>query len=294
MYHRRGELGGRGFAAGAAGYMGQVFIATLRRHWPEYLIEAASLGLFMLAACLGGAALEHPSSPVHAALPDPTLRRAVMGLLMGLTAIGLIYSPWGARSGAHMNPSVTIAFLRLGKITWVDAVWYVLAQFAGGVGGVFVSALLLGSVLADPSVNYVVTVPGPTGVWIAFSAEFAISFLLMMTVLVVSGHPRWSRYTGLCAGLLVGIYILIEAPVSGMSMNPARTLGSALMGHTYTAWWIYFTAPPCAMLFAAELYHRVKDSYDDMCAKLHHAPMHHCIHCGQLPETVSNAEPLTS
>jgi aquaporin Z len=274
--------------------MGRVLIAAFRRHWPEYLIEAICLGLFMLAACLGGAALEYPGSALRLALPDPTLRRGVMGVLMGLTAIGLIYSPWGARSGAHMNPSVTLAFLHLGKITRLDAAWYVLAQFVGGTLGVLLSAMLLGSSIADPNVNYVVTVPGPAGSAVAFAAEFSISFLLMLVVLVVSGHPRWARFTGVCAGVLVALYIFIEAPFSGMSMNPARTFGSALIGHTYTAGWIYFTAPPLAMLLAAEIYHRVKVSYDEVCAKLHHAPMHQCIHCRQRTNEPPIAERLAS
>jgi len=116
---------------------------ALRRHWPEYLLEAAGLGLFMIAACLFGALLEHPGSPVRQALPDGAVRRLLMGLAMGGTAAILIYSPWGQRSGAHLNPSVTLTFLRLGKVTPEDAVFYAIAQALGGVLGVVLSALLL-------------------------------------------------------------------------------------------------------------------------------------------------------
>ena len=66
-------------------------------HWPEYAIEAGLLGLFMISACGFTVLLEHPQSPPHLAIPDPTLRRVLMGLAMGSTAIGLIYSPWGKR-----------------------------------------------------------------------------------------------------------------------------------------------------------------------------------------------------
>lgn len=83
-------------------------LIALRRHWPEYLMEAAGLGLFMVSACLFGALLEHPASPARQALPDPGLRRALGGLAMGLTAVGIIYSPWGKQSGAHINSSDTI------------------------------------------------------------------------------------------------------------------------------------------------------------------------------------------
>ena len=89
---------------------------ALRRHYPEYLMEAAGLGLFMVSACGFGVLLNHPESPALAALPDAFLRQALMGLAMGATAAGLVYSPWGRRSGAHMNPAVTLAFLALGKV----------------------------------------------------------------------------------------------------------------------------------------------------------------------------------
>ena len=123
--------------------------AAFRRHWPEYLIEAAGLCAFMISACLFTVLLEHPASPVRAILPQPALRRLLMGLAMGSTAIGIIYSPWGQRSGAHINPSVTLAFLRLGRVPAADALFYVLAQFAGGAAGVLLAALAFGELLAD-------------------------------------------------------------------------------------------------------------------------------------------------
>src|ERR1700757_2234611 len=96
-------------------------LASLTSHWPEYLIEAALLGAFMVSACIFGALYEFPHSPVHGAITSSLLRRILMGISMGLTAIALIYSPWGKQSGAHINPSVTITFLRLGKVKAWDA-----------------------------------------------------------------------------------------------------------------------------------------------------------------------------
>src|SRR6266511_399037 len=125
---------------------------AIRSHWPEYLIEAAGLGLFMLSACTFGALLGHPASTVVQSLPDPFARRVLMGLAMGATAVALIYSPWGQRSGAHFNPATTLTFWWLGKVTGADAAGYALAQAAGGLAGVLVAAGLLGAVLADPAV----------------------------------------------------------------------------------------------------------------------------------------------
>src|SRR5262249_26213500 len=132
-----------------------------------------------------------------------------------------------------------------------------------------------------PSVHYVTTEPGAGGVAIAFAAEFAISLILMAAVLAASNTQPLARFTGLVAGALVAAYILVEAPRSGMSMNPAPTLGSALPAQGWTALWIYFTAPPLGMLAAAEIYLRQRGAHGILCAKLHHDNNKRCIfRCG--------------
>lgn len=143
--------------------------SKLKQHWPEYLIEGALLGIFMLSACFFTALLEYPGSPAASPHMSQLVRRALIGVAMGLTAVLLIYSPWGKRSGAHMNPSVTLTFLRLGKMAKWDAAFYILAQFAGGAAAVLLAAAAFHAVLANPSVQYVVTKPGSYGVGIALS-----------------------------------------------------------------------------------------------------------------------------
>ena len=256
---------------------------VVRAHWPEYLMEGAGLGLFMISAAVVTTLLEYPKSLMHDVLPDPVVRRVLIGLAMGLTAIGIIYSPWGKRSGAHLNPAVTLTFFRLGKIESTDACCYVLAQFVGGLIGLTSAAAAIGMAIADPTVNYVVTAPGPSGAAVAFVAEAAISFGLMLVVLLVSNTTRLNAWTGLFAGALVAAYIAIEAPLSGMSMNPARTFASALPAHLGTAFWVYLTAPLIGMLLAAECYVRVKGAHRVLCAKLHHRNNTRCIfRCGYM------------
>lgn len=256
------------------------------RHWPEYLIEACCLALFMISASGFAVLLQLPLSPFAGWTSSPTLARAPMGLAMGMTAAALIYSPLGRRSGAHMNPAVTLTFLRLGKIGVADALAYVLAQFVGGALGVALAIPLFASLSADPSVNYVATMPGAAGPAVAFAAEAVIAFLLMLTVLTVSNEPAWARFTGAAAATLVALFIVFEAPLSGMSMNPARTLGSALFAHS-TGLWIYFTAPPLGMLAAAEAFLRVAGRSSVRCAKLHHSRGIPCIfHCGWMEKVV--------
>jgi aquaporin Z len=149
--------------------------------------------------------------------------------------------------------------------------------------------------IGHPTVAYAVTKPGMWGIWPAFAAECCITFVLMSVVLRVSNTANIARFTGLCAGALVALYITFESPVSGMSMNPARTLASALSAHDWTALWIYFTAPVLGMLAAAEVYLRSRSPV--FCAKLVHDSAHPCIFCayrdrsaalsGSLPEIAS-------
>jgi aquaporin Z len=254
---------------------------ALKHHWPEYLIEAACLGLFMISAFTFGTILEYPASPIHQVLANPTLRRLLMGLAMGSTAIAIIYSPWGKQSGAHINPSTTLTFFRLGKVANWDALFYVVSQFIGGTLGALIASKLLSTWAAHPSVNFVVTAPGPAGALVAFAAEVAITFVLMTVILHVSNNSKLHKLTGLCAGVLVAIYITVEAPISGMSMNPARTFASALAGNSWTALWVYFTAPLIGMLCAAEVYVRGHKNPTIGCAKLHHENDKRCIFCGK-------------
>jgi aquaporin Z len=244
-------------------------------------MEAAGLGLFMLSAGLFGTLLEFPHSPVHGAIPDPLLRRLLMGAAMGLTAVAVIYSPWGRQSGAHVNPATTLTFWRLGKVAGTDAAFYVAFQFAGGLAGAFVVASLLGDRFVSPPVRAVATSPGQFGLVVAFAAEVVITFVLMTVVLVVTNTPRLARWTGLFVGGLVATYITVEAPLSGMSMNPARTFASAVAGRTWDALWLYFTAPPLGMLAAAGVFVRVRGRAGVACAKLCHDDRRRCIFCGK-------------
>jgi aquaporin Z len=250
-------------------------IRALREHWAEYLCEAAELGLFMISAGLFTILLWHPSSPVPSFIPNEIVRRMLTGIAMGSTAIALVFSPLGKRSGAHFNPAVTLTFWRLGKVKNWDAVFYIIAQFIGGILGVFAVALIVREALSHPAVHYAATLPGPQGMAIAFIAEFAIAFVLMSVVLRVSNTPHIARYTGFFAGALVATYITLEAPFSGTSMNPARTFGSAFVGHLWTGLWIYFTAPVLAMQLAAAVYLHGKGTV--YCAKYHHYNQHRCI-----------------
>jgi aquaporin Z len=169
-----------------------------------------------------------------------------------------------------------------------DAAFYILAQFIGAIAGVFAVTLLVREPLSHPAVNYAATLPGMRGMIVAFVAEFVIAFVLMSVVLRVSNTPHLARYTGLFAGALVATYITFESPLSGMSMNPARTFGSALIGHLWTGLWLYFTAPVLAMQLAAAAYLRGKGRV--YCAKYHHYNRHRCIFNCRFPELLAREQ----
>jgi aquaporin Z len=216
-----------------------------------------------------------------------------MGAAMGATAVGIIHSPMGKRSGAHFNPAITLTYLRLGKIRAVDALGYIVGQFAGGIAGVAVCIPLLGARLAQPPVQYVITVPGKYGTAAAFAAEFFMAALLFGMVLWTTNEPGWAKYTSYLVGVLITFYILLFAPVSGFSINPARTVGSAVFAHVWTALWVYFAAPLAGMFGAAEIYIQGWGKHRVLCAKLHPAPSRLCpFVCSfpaHVPEQFTNA-----
>ena len=259
-------------------------VASLRHHWPEYLMEGGGLGLYLFVACVVATLLQHPASIVQQSISSGVARGALMGLAMGATAIAIVISPWGKRSGGHFNPAITFTFYRLGKVEFWDAWFYVIAQFLGAIGGVALARYVLRGALGDHAIRYAVTMPGVYGSTVAFLAEVTISFILMITVLLATNHKRLAPYTAYFVGALIATYFTFEAPLSGMSTNPARTFGSALHANYWHALWIYFIAPSMGMLAAGEVFLRVRRGAAPYCAKLHHANSERCIFHHAQPE----------
>ena len=227
-------------------------IDALRRHWRVYLMEAAGLSFFMIPAALMTVALEHPESWLHQAITSKLARHALLGLVLGLVVVFIVYNPWGRRSGAHVNPGITLVFLRLGRIAPWDAAFYIVAQFVGGIGAALLMKAMLGQPFTHPAVLFATTRPGPQGSMIALIAEFAISFVFALALLWTIHNRRLEPYVGIAAGVLIALYLTFETPLSGMSLNPARSFGSALAGDVWTGLWVYFVAPPIAMMLACE------------------------------------------
>ena len=227
---------------------------TFHKNLKLYLMEALGLAIFMISACFFGGILEAKNSFIHQSIHNDFARQIIMGIMMGLTALFIFYSKWTAPSGSHINPAVSLAFLRMGRINKNDTFFYIIFQFIGGTVAVYLMQLLMGHTLTDAPVNSVATVPGKAGSFPALVTEFIIAFIMMTMVLFTSSNEQLKKYTRIIAGIMVCLYVIIAGPVSGFGMNPARTFASALPSHTWTAFWLYIFMPIAGMLSATEFF----------------------------------------
>jgi aquaporin Z len=243
-------------------------IETFKRYWRVYLMEAGGLAGFVLGAGLLTIFLEHPDFPAMRSSfggeENAIWRRVPLGILMG-AYIALVIYLFGEKSGAHINPATSWAFFRLGKINFSNAVFYTLAQFAGAVAAAQLLKATLGEWFAHPLIGYGVTKPMPPhGSTAAFVAEFIISFVLMFVVLIIISSKSLEKLAAPVSGVLIALYLIFELPFSGMSLNPARSFAAALAANKWEHLWIYFVAPPLAMLLAAEIYRRIKTIFPNI------------------------------
>jgi len=231
---------------------------VFKKNWKHYLQEALGLAIFMISACLFGGLLESKKGALHGLIPNAFSRNILMGVLMGVTALFIFYSPFTSPSGSHINPAVTLSFLRLGKMCHWDAFFYILFQFAGGTIAVYIMAILMRDVLTAPPVHFAVTVPGKFGSSAAAITELIISFVTMIIVLSTSESEKIKKYTRIITSCLVCCYVIVAGPISGFGMNPARSFASALPANTWTDFWIYAIVPFVGMISAAEVFSFMK------------------------------------
>ena len=233
-------------------------------------MEAAELAMLMFCTCLAGAFLYSAQSPLRTFPLSAIAKSALMGAAVAAATYFIIRSPLGRRTGAHLNPAVTLAYFWLGRIHRWDALTYVPVQFAGGLAGVFLARQLLGHRLSAPPVLYVVTLPGNYGNAIAILAEFLLSAVLMGTVLFATNHRRLALFSPLFVALLTVFYYIACPSISGFSANPARSFSSAFFAWIWHGIWIYFAAPCLGMIAAAALYIRSMGPSSVYCAKVFH------------------------
>src|SRR3954468_12228306 len=205
----------------------------MRRNLSAYVCEFVGTALMLFIGVSAVAFMWAPGSPVPA-VANAALRRLLTGLLFAGGATAVVYSPLGQISGGHINPAVTLAFWRMGKVPTRDALIYIVLQFAGAYLGAYAAGVAWGPLTRG--VQYAATVPGDGYSWAgALAAETAITFLLVFTIFVCVNKPRIAPRTGIICGSLVALLVMIEAPVTGTSLNPARTLGPAILAPNYAS-----------------------------------------------------------
>jgi aquaporin Z len=216
-------------------------------------------------------------SVMREAIPSDALRRLATGILFAGGGTLVVLSPLGQRSGGHLNPAMTLAFWWKGQVGTPDLIAYSVAQVAGALLGVWVVAMVGGA--AAQSVQWGLTLPGEGySVAEAFLAEVVITFLLVFLVLFCVSNQRFARFTPWLAGALVAFLVFVEAPISGTSLNPARSLAPALVSLRFEHHWLYWVAPVLGALLAVSLFSRVIDTRQRPgCAKLFHTERYRCI-----------------
>ncbi len=232
-------------------------------------------------------------SPIASAVPDPVLRRFITGTIFASGGAIVVYSMLGRISGGHLNPAVTVAFLRLGKIKPRLALGYVVAQTAGALVGALAVRLLWGALAG--SVADGATVPGPQGPLVAVAAEALMTFALVSLVLQFMRRPGFAPYTPVAIAVLIAALVTIEAPISGTSLNPARSIGPALVAGVFTDIWVYLVGPIAGALAAVLAADRVDAAFVP-CAKLFHTDefvchFHDCVYQGRHVWPVHPATP---
>src|SRR6185437_16721336 len=125
------------------------------RKLKDYCYEALGLGIFMFSAGLFDAIIDHPDLFVRQHIHSALVRRFLIGLTMGITALFIFNAPFGKKSGAYINPAITLVQYRLGNIDKKDALFYSLFQFTGGSIGMYLIYLFLPHLISHPAINYI-------------------------------------------------------------------------------------------------------------------------------------------
>ncbi|HTF71939.1 MAG TPA: aquaporin [Edaphobacter sp.] len=237
-------------------------------HWREYLMESVELCALMFSICLSGTLIYSKTSPLSA-IPESSKSFLMGGIVAGITLL-IIRSPFGRRTGAHLNPALTLTYFFLGRIHHWDTIFYILSQFAGAVVGVFLALEVLGGRLSAPPVCYVITIPGRDGRAVAFLAEILLSSLVMGVILFTTNRVHFVNSAPFFVTLITFFYYGFCSSLSGFSVNPARSFSSALFASVWEGIWIYFLGPSFGMLAAALIYIRVPGKHRVYCAKVFH------------------------
>lgn len=205
-------------------------------------------------------------NPIEPIVPDMRTRMVISGFLFGAVGGSIAVSPVGKVSGAHINPMVTLGFWLMGKMKTSVALGYVVAQLIGAVLGCLP---LLAWGPMGRGIAFGATVPGEGyGLWTVILGEAITTFGLVSALCIFIGFRTLRRYTPAMIPFLYAIMVPLEAPISGTSTNPARSLGPAVLSGVWEGWWIYWVGPFLGTLVAITVFSFLGKRIEE--AKLYH------------------------
>ena len=219
-----------------------------RERWAPYLAEGIGTFGLVFAGC-GAIMIDR--------LSGGQVTHVGVGLVFGLIITVMIYA-LGHISGAHLNPAVTLGFVLVRHFPPRRLVGYWLAQLTGAILAAGCLRLLLGD-----TAHLGATIPaGSGGAWQSFGLEVLLTFFLMFVIMAMATDTRAvGQAAALAIGATVGLEALFAGPISGASMNPARSLGSALISWTWTDQWVYVLAPLLGAAVGAYVYRLLRDAH---------------------------------
>ena len=237
----------------------------------------ASGTAFMIFVGLSAVVINMGQVPMEKLIPASSWRLLLTGIIFAGSGSLVAVSPLGKLSGGHINPSVSLAFWLQGKMHGHDFIGYVVAQFLGAIAG----QCLLVFFWRDyaQSVNNGMTLPGENyALWYVFLAEVLITFLLVFLILIFVSTKALMRWTPLMTWIIIALMVWLESPISGTSLNTARSFAPALLSNVWQAQWIYAIAPPLGAV-AGVLGFRLLTfgEREILTGKLFHEPNYRCI-----------------
>ena len=240
-------------------------------HWSAWGAEFGGTAALMFAVATAKVAAIAAGPPYS----DLRVRIAIIGAVAGLAVVAVALSPWGRRSGAHLNPAVTFGLWRLGIVGHADLAGYSLAQLAGGVAGI-AAGRVWGDRIAGTAVDWAVIAPGTsTGTTAAAAWEAVATAVQLAVVFAPLGSERYRDWTAPAAGALLAVAIIALASVSGAGFNPVRGLAPDIVAGQYPAWWVFVVGPLLGAVLAA-LAIRVLRIARPLSGKLLHDPRFRC------------------
>src|SRR6266496_5671828 len=247
-------------------------------HWFEYGAELLGTAFLVFAGVSAVVFDFGTGSPLAHVLPDTSIRRLITGLLFAGSGALVAISPLGKLSGGHINPAVSLAFWMQGKMHHFDLGGYILGQLLGAIIGSLLLVIVWGGHAA--SVGYGTTVPGAVyPLWVVFLAEVSLTFLLVSSIFLFVSSHRLMRWTPLMVWILVAMMVWLEAPISGTSLNPARSFGPSLVSWFWQDQWLYYLAPLLGAVLAVCFFRllTVVGMHDVLTAKMFHTPYYRSV-----------------